>query len=168
MRRWYIHDNGKCVNKTFVFRSLDCLGTRINDKHKPSLLAVVRVDSFAITFSNILAPNITAWCEIFVVFDYLEYILAKSSNRPLSFFIIFPSVLLAVSQFSLQQQTGEYVITIPLKGLALFSTLYPGGTEDYCYTHFQNSQVFALSGGVSLKILIQSDHCHAGRVFIYT
>ena len=84
------------------------------------------------------------------------------------FFYYFSSVLLAVSQFSLQHQTGEYVITIPLKGLALFSTLYPGGTEEYCYTHFQNAQVFALSGGVSLKILIQSDHCHAGRVFIYT
>ena len=37
---------------------------------------------------------------------------------------------------SLQQQTGKYVITIPLKGLALFSTLYPGGTDEYSYTHF--------------------------------
>ena len=70
-------------------------------------------------------------------------------------------MLLAVSQFSLQQQTGEYVITIPLKGLALFSTLYPGGTDKYSYNHFQNSQDFALSGGVTLNILIQSDHCHA-------
>ena len=77
-------------------------------------------------------------------------------------------MLLAVSQFSLQQQTGEYVITIPLKGLALFSTLYPGGTDEYSYAHFENSQYFALSGGVSLNILIQRDHCHAGRVLIYT
>ena len=73
---------------------------------------------------------------------------------------------LIVSQFSLQQQTGEYVITIPLKGLALFSTLYSGGTDKYSYTHFQKSQDFALNGGVSLNILIQSCHCHAGRVFI--
>ena len=44
--------------------------------------------------------------------------------------------LLIVSQFSLQQQTGEYVVTIPLTSLALFSTLYPGGTDEYSYTHF--------------------------------
>ena len=56
---------------------------------KQSLLAEARVDSFAITFSNILAPNIIAWHEIFVVFDYLEYILSKSSNRPLSFLLFF-------------------------------------------------------------------------------
>ena len=60
-------------------------------------------------------------------------------------------MLLAVSEFSLQQQTGKYVITIPLKGLALFSTLYPGGTDEYSYAHYLNSQDFALSGGVSFK-----------------
>ena len=144
------------------------------------------MDSFAITFSNILAPNLTGWREIFVAFDYLEYKLAKSSNRPRSF-CYFSSMnaygngcncihlclldtvrLLAVSQFSLQQQTGEYVITIPLNGLALFSTLYPEGTDkySYSYTHFQNSQDFALNGGVSFNILIPRDHCHAGRVLI--
>ena len=113
---------------SYAFMSFDWLGTHIYDCHKLSLLAVVQLDSFAITFSNMLAPNLTARREIFVVFDYLEYILAKISNRPLSFYY-FPSMLLAVSQFSLQQQTGEYVITIPLKFLALFSTLYPGGTD---------------------------------------
>ena len=69
----------------YVFVSLDWLGTHINDNYKPSLLAVVRVNAFAITFSNILAPNTTAWREIFVVVDCMEYQLAKNSNRPLSF-----------------------------------------------------------------------------------
>ena len=74
MRLWYIHDNGECVNKTFiVFVSLDWPGTHIYDYYKPSLLAVVRVDSFAITFFYILAPIITAWREIFVVVDNIEY-----------------------------------------------------------------------------------------------
>ena len=78
-------------------------------------------------------------------------------------------MLLAVLQFSLQQQKGEYVITIPLKDLALFSTLYPGGAEMNTVTpFFKILKTFALSGGVTLNILIQSDHCHAGRVFIYT
>ena len=45
-------------------------------------------------------------------------------------------MLLAVSEFSLQQQTSEYVIIIPLKGLALLSTLYPGGSDEYSYIHF--------------------------------
>ena len=69
----------------YVFVSLDWLGTHIYDYYKPSLLAEGRVNSFAITFSNILAPSTTAWFEIFVVFDYMEYKLAKNSNRQLSF-----------------------------------------------------------------------------------
>ena len=73
----------------------------------------MRVNSFAITFSYILAANISAWREVFVMFDYLEYKLAKSSNRLLSF-CYFSSMQLAASQFSVQQQTGEYVITILL------------------------------------------------------
>ena len=72
-------------NFHMYFVSIDWLGTHICDNYKPSLLAVVRVNSFAITFSNILAPSITAWREIFVVFDYMEYQLAKNSNRQLSF-----------------------------------------------------------------------------------
>ena len=55
-----------------------------------------------------------------------------------------------------------------VKGLALFSmTLYPGGADEYKYPHFQNLQKFALSGETSFNILIQSDHCHAGRVLIF-
>ena len=57
----------------YVFVSLDWLGTHIYDYYKPSLLAVVPVNSFAVTFSNISVPSITAWREIFVVFDYVEF-----------------------------------------------------------------------------------------------
>ena len=53
-----------------------------------------------------------------------------------------------------------------VKHYSVFSTLYQGGIDEYSYTHFQNSQDFALSGGVSFNILIQRSHCHAGRMFI--
>ena len=69
--------------------SLDWLGTHINDFYKPSSLAEGRVNSFAITFSNSLTHSITAWREIFVVFDYMEYQLAKIQIGH-SVFAIFP------------------------------------------------------------------------------
>ena len=85
------------------------------------------------------------------------------ASSAFSALIISAMLLLAVSQFSLRQQTGESVIAIPLKGLELFSTLYPRRYE-YNYPHFQNSQKFALSAGVCYNILTQSDHCHTGSV----
>ena len=48
----------------------------------------------------------------------------------------------------------------------LFSTLHPGGTDEYGYPHFSNQHEFALSGGVSFNILTHSNHCQAGSVFI--
>ena len=93
-----------------------------------------------------MALNITAWCEIFVVFDYLEYILAKSSNRPLSCLLFFLTAIgsLTISFAATDRRICHYHT---IKGLALFCTLYSGGPNEYSYTHFQNSQDFALSGG---------------------
>ena len=57
-------------------------------------------------------------------------------------------------------------MSVPLKDLALFSTLYLGGTVEYGYSYFQNYQKFALSGGVSFEILTHSNLRHAVIVFI--
>ena len=57
---------------------------------------------------------------------------------------------------------------IPDNGLAKFIDLYPRGFTEYTYTQFQNSQEFALDGGVIFHILANSNESHADGVFIST
>ena len=56
---------------------------------------------------------------------------------------------------------------IPENGLANFIKLYPGGFADYAYPQFQNSQEFALDGGVIFDIMVKSNESNANRVFIW-
>ena len=51
-------------------------------------------------------------------------------------------------------------------GLAKFINLYPGGLTEYTYPQFQNSQEFALDGGVIFDILANSNESYADGVFI--
>ena len=44
--------------------------------------------------------------------------------------------------------------------------MYPGGFAEYTYPQFQNSQEFALDGGVIFDTLANSDESHAEKVFI--
>ena len=44
--------------------------------------------------------------------------------------------------------------------------LYPGGFAEYTYSQFQNSQEFALDGGVIFDTLANSNESHADGVFI--
>ena len=46
--------------------------------------------------------------------------------------------------------------------------LYPGGFTKYTYRQFQNTQEFALYGGVIFDILANSNESHADGVFIST
>ena len=57
---------------------------------------------------------------------------------------------------------------IPGNGLAKFIKLYPRGFAEYTYPQFQNSQEFALDGGVIFDILANSNESHADGVFIST
>ena len=52
----------------------------------------------------------------------------------------------------------------PKNGLAKFIKLYPGFAK-YTYPQFQNSQKFALDGGVIFDTLVNSNKFHAGGVF---
>ena len=56
---------------------------------------------------------------------------------------------------------------IPENGLTNFIKLYPGGFAEYVYTQFQNSQEFALDGGVIFDILVNSNESNANGVFIW-
>ena len=55
---------------------------------------------------------------------------------------------------------------IPEKGLAKFIKLYPGGFAEYTYPQFQDSQEFALDGGVVFDILANNNETYADGVFI--
>ena len=55
---------------------------------------------------------------------------------------------------------------IPENGLAKFIKLYPGGFTENMYPQFQNSQEFALNGGVIFDILANSNESYADGVFI--
>ena len=55
---------------------------------------------------------------------------------------------------------------MPENGLAKLLKLYPGGFAEHTYPQFQNSQVFALDGGVFFDILANSNEFHAVGVFI--
>ena len=44
--------------------------------------------------------------------------------------------------------------------------MYPGGFAEYMYPQFQNSQEFALVGGVIFDTLINSNESHADGLFI--
>ena len=44
--------------------------------------------------------------------------------------------------------------------------LYPGGSAEWTYRQFQNSQEFALDGGVVFDTLANSDESHADEVYI--
>ena len=57
---------------------------------------------------------------------------------------------------------------IPENGLAEFIKLYPRGFTEYTDPQFQNSQEFALDGGVNFDILANSIDSHADGVFILT
>ena len=50
---------------------------------------------------------------------------------------------------------------IPENGLAKFINLYTVGFTEYTYPQFQNSQEFALDGGVIFDILANSNESHA-------
>ena len=52
------------------------------------------------------------------------------------------------------------------KRLRKLFKLYPGGFAEYTYPQFQNSQEFALDGGVIFDILANSNEFHADGVFI--
>ena len=53
-------------------------------------------------------------------------------------------------------------------GLAKFIKLYLRGFTEYTDPQFQNSQEFALDGGVLFDILANSNESHADGVFIST
>ena len=57
---------------------------------------------------------------------------------------------------------------IPENGQAKFIKLYPRGFTEYTDPQFQNSQEFALDGGVIYDILAKSNESHADGVFIST
>ena len=59
-----------------------------------------------------------------------------------------------------------YQSSITENGLAKLLKLYPGGFAEYTYPQFQNSQEFALDGGVFFYILANSNEFHAYGVFI--
>ena len=44
--------------------------------------------------------------------------------------------------------------------------MYPGGFAEYTYPQFQNSQEFALDGGVIFDTLANNDKSHEDEVFI--
>ena len=51
-------------------------------------------------------------------------------------------------------------------GSAKLLKLYLGGFAQYTYPQFQNSQEFALDGGIFFDILVNSNEFHADGVFI--
>ena len=53
-------------------------------------------------------------------------------------------------------------------GLAKFIKLYLGGFAEHMYPQFQNSQEFALDGGVNFDILANSNEFCADGVFTLT
>ena len=55
---------------------------------------------------------------------------------------------------------------IPENGDAKFIKLYAGGFAEYTYPQFQNSQEFALDGGVIFDTLTNSKESHADGAFI--
>ena len=57
---------------------------------------------------------------------------------------------------------------IPENGEAKFIKLYPRGFTEYRDPQFQNSQEFALNGGVVFDMLTNSNKSHADGVFIST
>ena len=57
---------------------------------------------------------------------------------------------------------------IPENGSAKFMKLYPRGFTEYTDPQFQNSQEFALDGGVIFDILAYSIESYADGVFIST
>ena len=57
---------------------------------------------------------------------------------------------------------------IPENGKAKFIKLYPRGFTEYKDPQFQNSQEFALDGGVIFDILANSIESDADGVFIST
>ena len=59
-----------------------------------------------------------------------------------------------------------YQSSITENGLAKLLKLYPGGFAEYTFPQFQNSQEFALDGGVIFDILANSNEFHADGVFI--
>ena len=59
-----------------------------------------------------------------------------------------------------------YQSSITEKGLGKLLKLYPGGFAEYTYPQFQNSQEFALDGGVIFDIFANSNEFHADGVFI--
>ena len=44
--------------------------------------------------------------------------------------------------------------------------MYPGGFAEHTYPQFQNSQEFALDGGVIFDTLANNDESHEDEVFI--
>ena len=94
------------------------------------------------------------------------YILVKSSNQPRAFLPIFWKVVSTISVSFAVPNRPAYQYMIPENGLAKFINLYPWGFTKYTYPQFQNSQEFALDGGVIFDILANSRESHADGVFI--
>ena len=59
-----------------------------------------------------------------------------------------------------------YPSSITENGSGKILKLYPGDFAEYAYPQFQNSQEFALDGGVIFDILVNSNEFHADGVFI--
>ena len=57
---------------------------------------------------------------------------------------------------------------IPENGLLKLIKLYTRGFTEYTYPQFQNSQEFALDGGVIFDILANSNNFHADEVSFST
>ena len=60
-----------------------------------------------------------------------------------------------------------YQSSITENGKAILLKLYSGGFAEYTYPQFQNSQEFALDGGVIFDILANSNEFHTVGVFIF-
>ena len=63
-------------------------------------------------------------------------------------------------------QIGQPISTRYQKTAAKFIKLYPGGFAKYMYPQFQNSQEFALDGGVIFDTLANNNESHADEACI--
>ena len=111
--------------------------------------------------------NIIIECDLTMAF-WIHTILSKSSNRPLSFYQ-FSSKPYAIPQICLHSQVGEYVSTLDHQKVYHNSiNCIQEAPMNTCTPIFKINKNLHWVVGLSSNILTQSDHCHAGRMFIST
>ena len=81
-------------------------------------------------------------------------------------FYWFSEKLIALYQFHLHYQIGQPISKRTRNWLRNFIKLYPGGFAEYTNPQFQNSQKFALDGGVIFDTLANKNESRADEVLI--